>query len=612
MYDFAILTSMSRLAVSIQTALQKSPHEPFPEEPLLQVTNQILDKLKQLQAIYPEWDGYAKLQQSIKDILSPAEKKNLDRYLGITAFMMTRHMLEFSDVTFEQARQSMENSLITVVNTLAKELIKNPTKSLEYIEENTLNRIQGTSPASKKTVQKINDQQVKTNKKQSLVENLEMERDIIKQKVNEAKKQLSNGDGGSVIRFMMGVFNEINTVCLSKGIQPHLKNLTLGDVSGKNMPSGVVDQLGYDPMGPRGLSISSRADAYEAMLYEAGVQFDPHRYDLASLGWYGLRERFIEYGTHFGLYPERDHKESMIGEGGAGTLLRVFTAIHMYLKKNEPNKKFSAYFPNPAFRMVGDAAADAGLHVVEVATKPANGFFPDPKEVDEFFSHHSECKVFIFIPIGNPNATFPHISRVKEILEVLKKHDVILVNDFAYLGTGDKNKNKELAQVLSSYKKRIDSFSMSKIFGRTGLRCGCAVTTDDSLAQYFSPAAKHIQLGLSYPMEQEAMALWDLVTQKERNILNAYYRTQQQNLMEILKKNDLKRTKRGDKPLLDSHKPFFDQAGLYLYVPLTQGLDAFDVLQDTGLMGVSDGAFSNSSLSVEGPYVRFALGIERI
>jgi aspartate/methionine/tyrosine aminotransferase len=153
---------------------------------------------------------------------------------------------------------------------------------------------------------------------------------------------------------------------------------------------------------------------------------------------------------------------------------------------------------------------------------------------------------------------------------------------------------------------------MSKIFGRTGLRCGCAVTTDSDLAQHFSPAAKHIQLGLSYPMEQEAMALWDLITQKERNVLNAYYRAQQQNLLNILKKNDVKRTKRGDKPLLDSHKPFFDQAGLYLYVPLTQGLDAFDVLQDTGLMGVSDGAFSNSSLSVEGPYVRFALGIERI
>jgi len=370
--------------------------------------------------------------------------------------------------------------------------------------------------------------------------------------------------------------------------------------------------MGYDPLGKKGLAIGVRAQAYEALLYEAGVDFDPHRYDLASLGWMGLRQRFIEYGEQFGLYNKGEVKESMIGEGGAGTLLRVFTAIHMYLQTKAPGKKFSVYFPNPAFRMVGDAAGDAGFIVNEVATQSSNGFFPDTKELDNYLEIHPECKVFIFIPIGNPNASFPILKKVEELLAVLKKHDVFLVNDFAYLGTGELEKNKELVQVLSTYKKRIDSYSMSKIFGRTGLRCGCAVTLDEDLAAQFSPAAKHIQLGLSYPMEQEAMAIWDYVSQEDRNVLNSYYRTQQDNLLQILKDTDSKRIAQQKLPLFNLKKPVFNTAGLYLYIALNEGFDAFDVLQETGYVGVPDSAFSNASLTIQGPYMRFALGVERI
>lgn len=590
------------------TALQRAPREPFSGTPLLSITRQLLEMVKK-----QNWNGYELLQEQVKDSLPSEQTTILDLYLGITAFEMAHHLLEFSPFPAHLTSEYMWTHAIIAINALAKNIAINTDMSLTTIEEITLRQLQGTNAyLEKKLITFVLKDRKNRIENDGLREDLDTERLIIAKIVEVAKKNLKNGTGGSVIRYIMSVYNEVSDTCKAQGIRPRIKNLTLGDVTGKNMPEEVVEKMGYDPMGPKGIALASRAKAYEAMLYEAGVQFDPHRYDLKALGWIGLRQRFIEYGKQFELYAGREIQESMIGEGGAGTLLRVFTAAHMFLQKDNPGKTFSVYFPNPAFRMVGDAARDAGLMVVEKATKPHDGFFPDPKEIDIYLTKHPECKIFIFIPIGNPNANFPEVEMVKKLLLILKKHDTILVNDFAYLGTGEEKKNVRLARVLSTYQKRIDSFSMSKIFGRTGLRCGCAITTDSEMAKLFSPAATHIQLGLSYPMQQEAMALWDFVSQTDRNVLNAYYKTQQNNLLKTLKDNDEIRIKNKKMPLIDPKKPIFYLAGLYVYVPLSQGVDTFDVLQETGYGGVPDSAFSHSALVVEGPYVRFALGVERV
>jgi len=579
---------MKPLKKSIISALQVAPREPFLGDPLLRITKAILPST------------------SLKAYnLSSEQINSFERYIGITAYALARHAVEFFP---DVKRDDVQNYAQHAADILMRNINEANDDLLATIEEKTMQELYG----SRTDIVKLDK---KKEEKNSLKEDSLAEHALVAEMVASAKERLKSkkgGGGGSVIRAMMAVYNEIIAACKAKGIQPHLKNLTLGDVTGKNMPQSVVDVMGYDPMGKKGLAIGVRALAYEAMLYEAGVDFDPHRYDLAALGWIGLRKRFVEYGEQFGLYAQNEVKESMIGEGGAGTLLRVFTALHMHLKNNMPDKKFSVYFPNPAFRMVGDAAGDAGFSVIEVATQPTNGFFPDTVELDSYLTHHPECKVFIFIPIGNPNASFPLIKKVEDLLRVLEKHSIYLVNDFAYLGTGDEQKNKDLARVLSTYKKRIDSYSMSKIFGRTGLRCGCAVTTDAELAAQFSPAAKHIQLGLSYPMEQEAMAIWDYVSQEDRNALNNYYKIQQNNLLQALLDNDKKRIEKGKHPLFNTERPIFNQAGLYVYIALYEGIDAFDVLQETGYVGVPDSAFSNSSLTVEGPYMRFALGVERV
>ena len=48
------------------------------------------------------------------------------------------------------------------------------------------------------------------------------------------------------------------------------------------------------------------------------------------------------------------------------------------------------------------------------------------------------------------------------------------------------------------------------------------------------PIAQQIQLGNAYPMQAEALAICELVGQKDRKLLNEHYKRQQKNLIKRL------------------------------------------------------------------------------
>lgn len=418
------------------------------------------------------------------------------------------------------------------------------------------------------------------------------------------------------IRFMTNVFNEVSKFCAEKGIENPLLNLTLGDVSGLGMPDEVAEALALNPIGPKGLLLAARAKMYEQLAYMNGKSTDPHGYDPNALGWQGLRNKFIDYGQGLGLYRDNNPvAESIIGAGGAQALYKTYKILNKYFEGTGQTKDgpVEAYFANPAFRMVGAKASEAGLKLIEKPTTAENNFLPDLDEVDAYFTDHPQCKVFIFVPISNPSTHIAQKEYVKKLLKILKTHDAVLVNDMAYLGTGDLKANKGLTKVLNTYKKRVDVYSMSKIFGRPGIRCGCAVTTDESIKKYFIPGGQENQLAEPYPVQDEAMALWDLVGQEDRNLLNGHYKTQQERIIKMLQKIDEERKGAGKTLLFDWEKPIFAEAGLYAYLPLNtkKGIDAFTLIEEAHLVGTPDGAFYKPGLPDNG-YIRFALGLEEI
>lgn len=456
----------------------------------------------------------------------------------------------------------------------------------------------------------------------------EKKRDLfIKKKIDEARKEFYEGKSKKPpIRFMMGIYDSVAEYCRKKGVENPLLNLTLGDVTGLGMPEDVAEALALNPIGPKGLMLAARAHMYIQLSYMSGKSGDKQRYEGDSLGWPALREKFIDYGRDLGLYSrENPVVSSIIGEGGADALYKASTILNEKLKKEyleeigtkkfPKNKKFKAYFANPAFRMVSAKVRAAGFDVHEEQTTLDKGFRPDLKKVKKYLDENKDCKVFVYVPINNPSSDITEKEYMDQLIEILRDHGTILINDMAYLGTGDLKKNKELAQSINTYENRIDVYSMSKIFGRTGLRCGCAISTIKGLSEKddIIPIAQGIQLGNAYPMQAEALAIWDLAGPKDRKLLNEHYKGQQDRILLKLKKIDEKRIADGKTTLFNWNKQFFADAALYAYVPLADGVDAFEVIKEAGLVGTPDSGFFQQKIKGKKVrYLRFALGVEEI
>ncbi|MFA6017448.1 MAG: pyridoxal phosphate-dependent aminotransferase [Patescibacteria group bacterium] len=568
-----------------------------------------------------------------------AEKESFNRYLVSTATTFAANLMlnTFSEQAKETREQTLERLKLQTeqfhmyqylsAHFLLQELRinkpKSKSKSRSEIEEKIINKLRHevgrytieevSKSVSEHFIGKPATSKALTMLMKGVVQEDEKTDKFIQEAVKKGREGFSKNPK---IRFMTNVFNEVGKFCAKKGIENPLLNLTLGDVSGLGMPDEVAEALALNPIGPKGLLLAARAKMYEQLAYLNGKPTDPHGYDPNALGWQGLRNRFIDYGREMGLYKDNNPAtESIIGAGGAQALYKTYKILDKYFEgtKQKENGPIEAYFANPAFRMVGAKASEAGLKLIEKPTTAENNFLPDLDEVDAYFTANPQCKVFIFVPISNPSTHIAQKEYVKELLIRLKKHDAVLVNDMAYLGTGDLKANKELTKVLNTYKKRVDVYSMSKIFGRPGIRCGCAVTTDESIKEYFVPGGQENQLAEPYPVQDEAMALWDLVGQEDRNLLNDQYKKQQIRVINMLRKIDEERQKAGKITLFDWKKRIFAEAGLYAYLPLNtkKGVDGFTIIEEAHLVGTPDGAFYKPGLPDNG-YIRFALGLEEI
>ncbi len=182
----------------------------------------------------------------------------------------------------------------------------------------------------------------------------------------------------------------------------------------------------------------------------------------------------------------------------------------------------------------------------------------------------------------------------------------------------------DVGNAIRNYTKRIDVFSMSKIFGRPGLRGGCAVTPmsefvntgeHEGKTYTFMRVGQDLQLSESSAMQATALAVWQLVNSNDRRRLAEHYRNQQTKFIKWLTKINENRLVHGKKALFNlnnSAKPIFGDAGLYIYAPLNkeEGVDAFMVLQEAGLVGTPGPGFYSDQYDDE--YMRFALAVENI
>jgi aspartate/methionine/tyrosine aminotransferase len=259
--------------------------------------------------------------------------------------------------------------------------------------------------------------------------------------------------------------------------------------------------------------------------------------------------------------------------------------------------------------MLAANTRDLGFTVHEPQAHVSNHFFPDAESVALDLAANRKLKIFIYTPLGNPNGSIADVDKTAALLDVLREEDMTLIVDFAYLGTGSISQTQQIGQLLSTYPKRLDVVPMTKFFGRPGLRVGGLLTPHADLAKQFMGVAQNYQPTESYAAQAEALALWDLVTLEDRLTLAAHFQKRQEALITYLRKIDQERRNRGEKPLLDLTKPIAGDASLYVLVPLAEGLDPFDLVTETGLVGTPAAGFFASGQT---GYMRFAIGAEEI
>ncbi len=388
----------------------------------------------------------------------------------------------------------------------------------------------------------------------------------------------------------------------------YLFDLAIGDI---NLRSETIEDEFKDlpeRLGLEGVKferIEQRKTEYDVLLKRAGVNLTG--YQTKPIGWEGLIQRGEEYLNYFGLGGYRQEGR-FIAMGGSDAMQLALMTARAFLKDEQKDVNFDpeVIFPTPGFMMMKDVAEELKMKAVELKTRPEQNFLPDPDNLRELLKNNPKAKIIVLTPINNPGSHIADIDQMKKIMDVLDEpefKDIVVINDFAYLGTGETEENQGLGEVLNRRKRRIDILAWTKLIGQPGLRCATGATPDEGIAKFVIPEAKNKVYAISYAMQVQAMATLDFVKFEDMHRLTELYMYRQRKLIELLKK-------RSD--LFDfENKPItYWDAALYAFVPIKEGLDPLDVIVQTGLFGTPAGAFYFDRLDPSIPkYIRFAVGI---
>ncbi|OGG27026.1 hypothetical protein A2960_02675 [Candidatus Gottesmanbacteria bacterium RIFCSPLOWO2_01_FULL_39_12b] len=391
-------------------------------------------------------------------------------------------------------------------------------------------------------------------------------------------------------------------------LKDYMFDLTIGDVDLVSNPvepeySDVPERMGFT--GEKLWRIDQRAKEYQRLLRRAGVNITG--YQPIPLGWNALITRGLDYLGHYGMNGYQN-EGCFMDYGGSYAMDRAFLLAKRTLSEEGVTSP-TALFPTPGFMMMKDVAENTGLKTMELVTKPEDHFLPTPDKLKEILLAHPEIKILVLTPINNPGSHVAEAERIKQILDMLEGEqqfkDIIVINDLAYLGTGDKDQNTQLGKTLNQRRRRIDVLAWTKLLGRPGLRCATAGTPDPEIAKWVKPVARNVTLAISYPMQAETLAVLDFVKLEDMERLYQLYRHRQEKMIETLKLRP---------DLFDIYHALVTtwDAALYAFVPLANGVDPLDIMPQTGLFGTSARAFYASVFPDIPNYIRFALGKQPI
>lgn len=186
-------------------------------------------------------------------------------------------------------------------------------------------------------------------------------------------------------------------------------------------------------------------------------------YYTSNAGLAELRSEICNYMKKFDVQCESD--EVLVTVGGSEG---VDVAMRTILKPGD-----EVIVPEPSFVCYKPCALLAGAVPVPLETKAENEFRLTKEELLEKIT--PKTKMLVLSYPNNPTGAIMPLKDLKEIAEVVKKHNIIVLSDEIYAELTYEGKHHSIASLPGMKERTVIINGFSKAFAMTGWRLGFVV-----------------------------------------------------------------------------------------------------------------------------------------
>ncbi len=248
-----------------------------------------------------------------------------------------------------------------------------------------------------------------------------------------------------------------------KRLPPYVFNITAElKMAARRRGEDIIDLSMGNPDGPTPQHIVDK-------LIEAAQRQDTHGYSV-SKGIPRLRRAVCDwYQRRFRVGFDPD-SEAIVTIGSKEGL------AHLMLATLEPGD--TVLVPNPSYPIHIYGAIIAGADIRSVRMTPGVDFFEEAERAIRELIPKPKMLVLGFP--SNPTAMCVELEFFERIIELAKRHDIMVVHDLAYADiTFDGYKAPSIMQVPGARDVAVEFFTMSKSYNMAGWRVGFMVGNRD-------------------------------------------------------------------------------------------------------------------------------------
>jgi aspartate/methionine/tyrosine aminotransferase len=370
----------------------------------------------------------------------------------------------------------------------------------------------------------------------------------------------------------------------------------IGDIAADSLPEAVRDGLYF------GREEILRAEGERLLCADTSRHTS---YDVAGTGYPCLKEAWLD--TYRPFSPETNAFRPYPFYGGTHAFAMTIQAIARMM-----GTRTKALVPVPSFPPF---FFQLGQHfdVVCHPTRPDQGFRLQAKAIAKI--PRDELALVYLCVVGNPTGLAYAPDELAALMAAIveRNPEALILLDAVYLRTLPTAEAEALWKVMTApatQKNAILFDSLSKTYGRTGLRSGVVFLANEKLEQNVIDFAQNELAGLSYAMQIEAVGLLRLVKEEAVQGLAREIAARRSRFMDTtLAKHADHFVPRAKQPLLPSGGHW--QGGMYAFLRLRNNVQALDFFIETGVACVPAIAFYGPGKALcHEPYVRLSFGLE--